>query len=202
MQKRQIFFIHGGNTFRSGKAYLEYLKNAEVKLEDRKRWHEDHLKRALGRSCDIIKPKMPLADNAKYEYWKVYFERYIPLLKNGAIFIGSSLGGIFLVKYLSENVFPKKIKAVLLVAPPFDNSLPDEDLVGGFRLKSDLSLLEKNCKNIHFFFSSDDPCVPLEQAYKYRKKLPSANFTVCDNANGHFKISEFPEILKVIKSLI
>jgi predicted alpha/beta hydrolase family esterase len=123
-------------------------------------------------------------------------------LKNGVILIGSSLGGIFLARHLSENIFPKKIKAVILVAPPFNNSLSDEDLVGGFKLKGDLSLIEKNCKNIYFLFSSDDTCVPLEHAYKYRKKLPRANFVICDKANGHFKISQFPEIVKVIKSLI
>ena len=201
MKKEQIVFIHGGMTFKNRVDYLNFLKNIEVKLESRKRWHEDYLKKSVGKFCDIIKPRMPLVDNARYDDWKIYFERYIPLLKNGVILIGSSLGGIFLTRYLSENIFPKKIKALLLVAPPFDNSLPGEDLVGGFKLKGDLSLIEKNCKNIHFFFSSDDHCVPLEHAYKYRKKLPQAKFVICNKAKGHFRSSQFPEIVKVIKVL-
>ena len=36
-----------------------------------------------------------------------------------------------------------------LICPPFDDTVPGEDLVGGFKLKSDLSLLEKNSKNLY-----------------------------------------------------
>ena len=33
----------------------------------------------------------------------------------------------------------------------------------------------------------------------YRKKLKNANIIIYKNKNGHFKISEFPEIIKMIK---
>ena len=66
---------------------------------------------------------MPLQDNAKYEEWKILFERYIPHLKDNVILMGNSLGGIFLAKYLSENKFPKKILSTYLTCPPFDNTV-------------------------------------------------------------------------------
>ena len=82
----------------------------------------------------------------------------------------------------------------------FDNSLPGEDLVNGFKLKSDLSLIEKNSKNLYLLFSKDDPVVPISQAEKYKKKLKNANFVFYKSKNGHFKISKFPEIVKMLRS--
>jgi len=117
-------------------------------------------------------------------------------LKNNIILIGSSLGGIFLARYLSENKFPKKILSTYLICPLFDNSLEGGDLVGGFKLKPDLSLLEKQSKNLYLMFSKDDDIVPISHAEKYRKKLKNANIIIFGSKNGHFKISEFPEIVK------
>ena len=78
---------------------------------------------------------MPLQENAKYNDWKIFFERYIPFLRNNVILIGASLGGIFLAKYLSENKFPKKILSTYLICPPFDNTTLGEDLVGVVTVK-------------------------------------------------------------------
>ena len=142
---------------------------------------------------------MPLQENAKYDEWKIYFERFFPYLRNNIILIGSSLGGIFLAKYLSENRFPKKILSAYLICAPYDNTTPTEDLVGGFRLGVDLSLMEKNCKDVTFMFSKDDDVVPISHAGKYRKKLPNANIIIYESKNGHFKIERFPEIVRMIK---
>lgn len=199
-KKTQIIFIHGGMTFKNRRNYLRYLKTRDITLEKKIRWHDEYLEKILGRNFQIIKPRMPLADNAKYEEWKIYFQRFIPLLQNSVILIGLSLGGIFLAKYLSENTFPKKILSMYLICPPYDNSLLSEDLVGGFKLKHDLSLLEKNCKNLYLIFSKDDEVVPVAVADKFREKLPTAHFTIYESKNGHFQIAEFPEIVKMIKS--
>lgn len=118
-------------------------KTRKVSIEEKIRWTDDFLKKNIGKNFKIIKPRMPLQDNARYEEWKIHFKNYFPQLKNNLILIGSSLGGIFLAKYLSENKFPKKILSTYLICPPCENNLPKEDLVGGFKLKSDLSLLEK-----------------------------------------------------------
>ena len=142
---------------------------------------------------------MPLQDNAKYKEWRINFERYIPYLKDDIILIGSSLGGIFLVQYLSENKFPKKILSVYLIGTPFDDSLTGEDLCNGFRLKSDLLLLEKNCKNLYLMFSKDDDVVPVSHAEKFRKKLKKAKIIIYNSKNGHFKVEKLPEIIKMIK---
>jgi uncharacterized protein len=199
-KKTQILIVHGGETFKNRKDYLNYLKNRTVSIEKRPRWALEYLDKELGKKFEIIRPRMPLQENAKYSDWKLYFERFIPLLRNNIILIGNSLGGTFLAKYLSENKFPKKILAVYLTCPPFDDTCPSDGLVGGFKLKSDLSLIEKNCKNVTLMFSADDNVVPVAHAEKYRDKLKNVKIIIYKSKNGHFQIPKFPEIVRMIKN--
>lgn len=200
MEETQILYIHGGMTFKSKKDYIYFLRNRDVTLEPKMKWSGEYLEKKLGKKFKVIRPRMPLPDNAKYSEWVIHFERYIPKLKRNAILIGESLGGIFLAKYLSENIFPKKIRSIYLICPPFDNSLPTEDLVGGFKLKKDLAKLESSAKKLYLLFSKNDPVVPPSQADKYSAKLKSAKIIVFDHINGHFQESKFPEIVSMIKS--
>ena len=195
--KNQIFFIHGGMTFKNYEDYINYLKNKSISLESKKYWIQDVAEKL--KEVQVIVPRMPLQENAKYDEWKIYFERFFPELNDGIILIGSSLGGIFLAKYLSENKFPKKILSVYLTCPPFDDSLPGEDLVGGFKLQSDLSLIEKQTKNLYLMFSKNDDVVPISHAEKFREKLPNSKIIIFESKNGHFQIEEFPELIEMIK---
>jgi len=198
-QKTQIFYIHGGDTFKSQKKYLHFLKTRKISIPYRVKWHTTFLDKTLGKEFEIIHPRMPLQDNAKYRDWAIHFERHFPQFRDNIILIGGSLGGIFLAKYLSENKFPKKILATYLVCPPFDNTLPNYDLVGGFKLPSDLSLLEKSSPRLHLLFSANDRVVPPPHAKKYAAKLKNANIVVYPHIKGHFEISEFPEIVALIR---
>ncbi len=199
-KKLQILYIHGGNTYRSRKDFLKDLKNYKVSLEKPEVWSGDYLEKKLAKDFQIIKPRMPFKEDARYEEWKIMFEHYLKLLDKNIILIGVSLGGIFLAKYLSENKINKKLKGVYIIAPPFDNSLPEEDLLGGFKLKKDLSLIYKNCSNTKFIFSNDDNIVPLSQAEKYQKKIKDIKIYFFANMKGHFRTEKFPELIKMIKS--
>ncbi len=192
--------VHGGMTFKNEKDYLRYLRTKKISTSKKVRWVPGYLEKALGKKFEVISPRMPLQDFARYRDWAVLFKRYLALLKGEFILVGSSLGGVFLAKYLSENKLQKKALSVYMVCPPFDNTLIGEDLVGGFNLKSDLSLIEKNCKNLYLMFSRDDDVVPVAHADKYRKKLPNARIIVYRSKNGHFDIPKFPEIIRLIKA--
>jgi len=128
---QQILVIHGGTSFDVYEDYIAYLKNKEISLEkirSSKDW-KDSLSPQLGQNFDVFTPKMPNGMNARYLEWRLWLEKIIPLLDNNIILIGHSLGGIFLAKYLSENLFSKTIKATILVAAPFDNANSEESLV-------------------------------------------------------------------------
>lgn len=198
-EKPQILLIHGGMTFKNKKDYLNYLQNRSISIEKKVSWHGDYLDEKLGNKFEIIRPRMPLQDNAKYNEWKIYFERHFPYLRNNIILIGNSLGSIFLAKYLSENTFPNKILSTYLVCPPFDNTIEGEDLVGGFELCEDISLIEENSPNTTLMFSKNDETIPVSHARKYQRKLKNSKVIMYKDKNGHFRISEFPEIVEMIK---
>ncbi|QQR64508.1 alpha/beta hydrolase [Candidatus Kaiserbacteria bacterium] len=198
MQKIRVFIIHGGMTFKSKKDYITYLTTREISIDRKPNWTEEYLNTSLGKQFEIVRLRMPTPDNAHYDEWKIHFERYLPFFTKQVILIGESLGGIFLARYLSENRLPQKALATYLVCPPFDNSLSDEDLVNGFKLKPDLSLLPENTNHLSILFSADDDVVPVQHAEKYREKLPTAMIRILKGKNGHFNVSKLPEIVKMI----
>src|SRR5690348_8942682 len=110
--KHQLIFLHGGDPYDTYEQFLASLKKQEIDLTRMKAkgWKE-HLQAKLGPKFDVILPRMPNSMNAKYLEWKIWFEKLIPHMSKEVILGGHSLGGIFLAKYLSENKFPKKIKA-------------------------------------------------------------------------------------------
>lgn len=199
MKKTHVLVIHGGMTFKNEKDFLRYiLKVRGVSTGTRKDW-KSALQKALGPRFIVSNPRMPLPEWAQYRHWKPYFERFLPLLGRDFILVGNSLGAIFLVKYLSEHKLKHKARSVFLVGAPFDDTLPHEDLVGGFSLKRDLSLLPKNTTHLRFLFSKDDDVIPVSHAEKFRQKLPDADYVIYKSKNGHFDTATFPEIVRMIR---
>lgn len=198
---QQIVIIHGGTTFETYKDYLSFLKNRGVDLDNftmGSDW-KGTLEEKLGKNFQILFPSMPNKTNARYKEWKIWFERMFPFLRNNTILIGHSLGGIFLAKYLSENKLPKKIKATILVATPFDAANSVESL-GDFKLSTSLAKFAKQGGIIYLIQSKDDPAVPFEEFEKYQKVLPEAKSMLFDG-RGHFNQESFPEIISLIKTL-
>ena len=198
--KKQILFIHGGSTFKSYREYLSHLKNIKIDLDRyRKIKWSDSLIKELGNKFDVLLPKMPNPSNAKYEEWEIIFKKISKLLEDNIVLIGHSLGAIFLAKYLSENKFPKKILATLLISPPYDNEGMDES-VGGFTLPKNLNRLNKQGNKIFIYQSKDDLVVPYDHLEKYKKALPNAIIRKFKK-RGHFNQKKFPELIKDIRKL-
>ena len=197
-KKPQIVFIHGGSTFSSRKSFQEHLKSLPLSFEKpKKKWNKDYFDKKLKHHGEIIRPQMPLKENAHYEEWKIHFEKFLEYLRDNVILVGFSLGGIFLARYLAENTLPVKIKNVYLIASPFDNSLPEEELVNGFTLPKDLSQLDALKPTL--LFSSTDEIVPISHKDKFKKKLPLATIISYDDKTNHFFDEKFPELITMIK---
>lgn len=199
--KKQIIIIHGGTTFDSYEEYINFIRNLKMNIENfktRKHW-QNNFEKELGQNFEIFAPQMPNRNNARYQEWKIWFEKIILFISDDVILVGHSLGGIFLVKYLSENVYPKNIKAVLLVATPFDNVGLKESL-GDFILPKSLENFSKQVKKIYLLFSKDDPVVPFEQVDKYKKALSNSKIIIFTDRQ-HFNNKFFPEIVELIKKI-
>ena len=46
---KQIFFIHGGMTFKSKEDYLDFLKNRPISIDESIKWSDEYLKKKLGK---------------------------------------------------------------------------------------------------------------------------------------------------------
>ena len=191
--------VHGAESFKTEVDYLRFLKTREISLDSKNRWHGKYLDEKLGRQCQIIRPRMPLPENARYRDWQIYFERFIPYLKPGVVLIGNSMGGIFLAKYLSENRFPKKIRSIYLICPPFNDARFDGRCFGGFKLKNSLAKLEKSTPRLVLMFSKQDKVVPPIHAKRYAAKLSRAEIYMYPHVTGHFQIEKLPELVQMIR---
>jgi predicted alpha/beta hydrolase family esterase len=199
MLKQQVLVIHGGNAFNSHEEYIAYLHQKEVHLETLQiQGWKDTLGEKLGDAYDVFLIKMPNAQNAKYAEWKIWFEKYLPLLRDNVIFIGHSLGGIFLAKYLAEEQCLKKIRATFLVAAPFNT--PVNHPLADFVFQGSLASFNRQSNYIHLYHSTDDLIVPSSSLQNYLDALPNAHHTLFKD-RGHFNIEIFPELIADIMSL-
>ena len=145
----------------------------------------------------MILPSMPNKNNARYDEWKIWFEKFIPFLEKKVVLIGHSLGGSFLSQYLSENKVQKKILSVLFVAAGY-NREEYTTRSAGFVLRNNLNLMEKQVEKIIFYHSRDDKNVPFSDFLEYKTLLPDSVFREYTK-RGHFNQSNFPELYKDIK---
>ena len=184
-----VIYVGGGMTFPDHSSFLDYLSTREIGLDESLIW-KDTLSEDLKRP--VLKVPMPCKENAHYDAWEITFSRYLELVEGDLVLVGFSLGGIFLAKYLSEQANLERVSKVMLVAPPFDDTLSSEPLTNGFVL-GDLSRLAEY--DVELFFSKNDTVVPIEHAEKYRSALPSARIRVLDAAD-HFIQEEFAELIR------
>lgn len=196
---QQIIFIHGGDTFDTHAEFMTALSSYAVDpYAQKKKWRAS-LQSDLQQTHTVMLPEMPNKQNARYDAWKLWFEKYVPYLKEGDILLGHSLGAVFLTKYLSEEELPMTLKALYLIAAPFFSE--DSKEGGDFRFKADLlPQILKKCENIVLYHAEDDPVVPFADLKRFAEHLPGAR-TVVFKDRGHFLQESFPELLEDLKSL-
>ena len=197
--QRQVWVIHGGDTYDTYEEYLGALKSWVVSLDDLRHTNwKSSLQEKLGAEYEVLAPRMPNSHNAKYLEWKVWFGKFVPLMSGPVIFVGHSLGGIFLAKYLSENSFPHRIQATFLLAAPF--AAPPGESLADFSLPASLKQFEDRDGEIFLYHSEDDPVVPFADLENYQKALPNAHVRTFTD-HQHFNQPDFPELVADIKNL-
>ena len=197
---KQVIVIHGGNTFSNYEDYLHYLSTKPIIIDGLRyqpSWKE-RLQEDLGSNYDVLLPRMPNGTNARYSEWKLWFDNLTSIVTDGCILVGHSLGGIFLAKYLSENRFPSKIEATILIAAPYDDE-SEEDL-GDFKLDTVSEQFSSQAGKVTLFFGNDDPVIAATEIEKYKHDLPTADFHIV-SAPDHFVRPAFPELVERIRSM-
>ena len=196
---QQVVVIGGAHTFDTYDEYLVALRGRTIDLERlRGKGWKSVLGSALGDEYEVISLRMPCLDNAKYLEWKIIFEKLLPLLSGETIFVGHSLGGVFLAKYCSEERAFEKLKALFLVASPYKDS--EEYSLTDFAIEDGLKGLATSGVSIHLYQSEDDPIVPFSDFAAYQFDLPNAMVRIFKD-RGHFLQEEFPELVEDIHQL-
>jgi predicted alpha/beta hydrolase family esterase len=199
--KQQVLFIHGGTPFADRNGYIEVLKNKTIRLEwiEQKRDWKNNLYQDLGDDFVVYNPQMPNKQTAKYSEWKVVFEKLLSAINDGVILVGHSLGALFLVKYLSEEVVSKRIKKTILLGTPFDEAGMDNEPLLSFAREGALEQFSKQSGEIYFYHSEDDFVVPFGHLAKYQSELPGATFRSFKDLN-HFIVGSVTGLIEDVKS--
>lgn len=201
---QQVVFIHGGDSFSDEADFLAYLRTTTLRNprgEKTPRW-TDTLRADLGSAYELYQLSMPNSDNADYQAWSIWFERHFEYWEDGVVLVGWSLGGMFLAKYLSEKIFPLRIKALILLGAPcghFEDATGND--CGSFQFEvTNLARLSDQVADLSILHSTDDFVVPFTHAEDYKTALPKASLITFTDKN-HFLQPTFPELITLIKSL-
>ncbi len=202
--KQQVFYIHGGESFLNYQVFLDRLRTKGIwdlpGEESEGRWI-DTLQTDLGPEYEVFRPQMPNKQNAKYDEWKLWFERHFEYLRDDIILIGYSLGAMFVSRYLIENKLPFRLKAVFIMASPVRMSGFDDTDCADFMFDLDqASNISAQTDQVYLLHSQDDFVVPYEHSLAYKKALPEAELITFTDKN-HFLIPVFPEIVAKIKEV-
>lgn len=200
---KQVVVINGGHAYNTHEEFLKRIAEKSV-TSDTFKIHQgwkDYLQRDLGSEFEVFNPRMPNKENAEYIVWKIWFERLIQFLNDGVVLIGHSRGGLFLIKYLSENTFPKNISALILVAAPYTGKGGSRDAdTKNFSMPNSYDGIKKQASKIFLFHSKDDPVVPFSDFEIYKEKLPTAICFVLDT-EGHFNGNSVPGLVELVKEV-
>jgi uncharacterized protein len=159
------------------------------------------LRKHLGSTYEVRYPQMLKESDPDYQRWRPQMRKELSSMKGNVILVGHSLGGSFLLKYLSEEKIETRVAGLFLIATPYwggdgwryegykANALPED-----FR-----SRLPKGTP-IFFYHSRDDEVAPFAHLALYEDKLPQATFRVLDG-RGHQLNNDLSEVAADIKCL-
>ena len=120
-------FIDGGESCSSHEEYMNWMSTTAVEWniepyairEEKKKWKTELAKKLVGKGNLVYLPGFPNPQNAKYEEWKIFFDAWIKniSIQGNIVFIGTSLGGNFLLTYFGEKVyFQYPVEGIHLIA--------------------------------------------------------------------------------------
>lgn len=144
----------------------------------------------LGEYFKVVAPQMPSPKNPSYEEWKILLDKNLARVEGDVIFVGHSLGGSFLLKYLSEVKIAQNISGLFLVASPVNT-------VKGFEAPTDFSRFS-DIKHLYLYHSMDDVEVPYAHSLMLKERL-NARLRSYNDRGHFFKRTEFPDIFNDIK---
>jgi hypothetical protein len=132
----------------------------------------ESLERELGAEYAVRYPRMPHEADPKYPAWKAALERQFAELDEGAIVIGHSLGGTFLIRTIADDPPELTFAGIVVIAAPFvgDGGWQSEDI----EPLSDLGARLPERTPIYLYHGSKDETAPSGHVDLYAQAIPQA----------------------------
>ncbi|MBE7171176.1 MAG: alpha/beta hydrolase [Williamsia sp.] len=182
MTKTALLFIQGG-----GEGAYDEDKKLAVFLADN-----------LKDQYKIEYPRMPDEGNPNYETYKAKILEELKKIDTKVVLVGHSVGGCFLLKYLSEEKIDNQITGIFLIATPFWGKEGWQH--EGFRLSRDFAQKLPVETPMFFYHGTDDETVPFSHLALYEKELPRARFRKIAG-RGHQLDNDLAEVVQDIRSV-
>jgi len=151
--RRQVLFVQGG-----GAGTYDEWDGTLV----------DSLRRELGDGFEVRYPRMPGEDDPSRSRWSAAIRGELAELGEGVVVVGHSVGGTILAHTVSEQLPPRRLGGIVLVAAPFVGAggWPGESLDLGATLPPDVP--------VAVFHGLADETVPPQHAGRYGSVIPHA----------------------------
>ena len=157
-----------------------------------------------GKGYQVFVPQFPTPDGQSLEAWKKVLNEYKKHVDQETVFVGHSLGGIFLLKLLEEYSYKAKV-GVFVGTPigvsPILNYDADSSFAG---FDFDWEHIKNKSQNFIVFQSDTDPYVGIGNGEKLAEHL-GIKLSFVPNA-GHFNAeagyTQFPELWRKIEPLL
>jgi len=154
---RQILFVQGGGE------------------QVHERWDArlvESLQRELGPGYEIRYPVMPNEADPAFATWQIALEKELATLQAGAVVIGHSLGGTFLINALAESSPDAALGAVVLIAAPFVG--PEGWESDDIEPRSDLATRLPPAVPVLLYHGDQDRIAPVAHVDLYAAAIPRA----------------------------
>ncbi len=156
------------------------------------------------KDCNVIVPRFPTPEGQSLESWMEILNQYKELINKDTIFVGHSLGGMFLLKVLEQLKDP--VHAAFFVSAPVGVrpiKYYDSDYAFTHFQFNWPSIINKS-KNFTVYHSDNDPYVSLGNGEGLAKEL-GVSLTFIPNA-GHINAesgwTKFEKLLEDIEKIL
>jgi predicted alpha/beta hydrolase family esterase len=154
---RQILFVQGAGE--------EVHEKWDSKLVE-------SLRRELGPGYEIRYPLMPNEADPTFATWQMALGKEFATLQTGAVVVGHSLGGTFLINALAESAPEAELGAVVLIAAPFvgPGGWESDDI----EPRSDLAARLQPAVPVWLYHGDQDDIAPVAHVELYAAAIPRA----------------------------
>jgi predicted alpha/beta hydrolase family esterase len=184
--KKPLLLIHGAGEG----AYKEDKKLA------------DNLRQLLGASYDVHYPEMENENDAPYDIWSRQINEELATMNGRVTFVGHSVGGSILIKFLAEEKIKNSIAGIFLIATPYwgDDGGWTYDGYETLLLPNDADTNLPEDVPIFLYHGHDDEVVPFAHLALYAKRFPGATVRELQGRD-HQLNNDLSEVANDVKKL-